>query len=656
MMTFGGFLAFVACLFVGIGFLVPALLDRSLDRALHQLKALDSTDSRAYAMFSDNHEYPIRIAIYAVNCTNPEEVVATGAAPHFQEVGPFVYYMYRRAMNVSWTDDATTLTWRYNTRYMFALEESVASDDTMLYIPNIVFWGMASSLRESSPGMLVVIANAAKMSELDMAFAHRPLHEHIFGYSRESDPMLKFLSKDHEGLIKNHTDEADALKKAKLDTITTGYPDIRSLHQYVKYQEQEILRNADGSDWAWADKEAGRVHGSDGGAFPLPIDRAASPHIFVSSYYRSVQLDYIEDRDVKGIKLLRFNVPQKMWESAEKNPDNAKYDQEWDGLLNLRHPMAKVPFYLSRPRLHKADPRSQEHMTVDWLEPADKRHDSDYETYFDVEPTMGASMSIVTTSQLNLQMQGFTVQYEDDDQPVEKTFFANMKTPFLAPIFWANQTVLISDKDAHDFKGSVYGVFRIISVTPIVCYSIAGTIALIALLIALRGYKYHQLYRFEGHVFVETDNVDGNFASDDVLAAHEHRRFRRGKPGRADGGGRGDLEGVGLDSLAAHSAAHNGVAYGSVATRARATCSIMLPPSLRVVAWAAAPFSPTRFRARRPPPRLAPATTATTTTRSSCARPVATLTTARLRSTRPRPMRPSPVAATRAAAAAAAER
>mgnify|MGYP001071055569 CR=1 FL=1 len=327
-------------------------------------------------------------------------------------------------------------------------------------------------------------------------------------------------------------------------------------------QGQEVLRNADNSSWAWANPELGRVRGSDGGMFPLPINQYSKPTVFVSSYYRSIDLDYVERRTYKGVHLERFAVPATMWLSKDKVPDNIDFDQiRWDGLLNLTSPTSKVPFYLSRPRFHMVDEDALTNMHIEWLPEAADAFPSDYETFFDVEPTMGASMSVVTNSQLNLQLAPFTVTYMQDDKPTNRTFCPNMTT-FMAPLFWANQSVMISDKDASDFVGSVYAVFDIMRVTPIVCYSIAGAIALIALLIALRGYKYHQLYRFEGHVFVESDNVDNNFASDAVIAQHRHSRFTRGKPARPDGGVAGDAEGVGLDSLAAHYQARNGRAHG----------------------------------------------------------------------------------------------
>jgi len=237
MMTFGGFLFFVACLFVGMGFLVPALLDRSLERGLHQLKALDSTDSRAYSLFSDNHEYPIKLSIYVMNVTNHAAVVNEGATPVIQEVGPYVYLQYRRALNVSWTPDATELNWRYFSRFVFQPQESAGDHEKdMVYSPNVIFWGLAASLRDTNPGQLVVVATFSGLDDVGLAFVKRSPRDVIFGYAKETDPILKIVGKDHEGLITNFTSEDDALKRAKYDTIRTGYPDIRTLHQLVQYQ------------------------------------------------------------------------------------------------------------------------------------------------------------------------------------------------------------------------------------------------------------------------------------------------------------------------------------------------------------------------------------------------------------------------------------
>lgn len=532
-----------ATVFLVLGFYIPNMLNNALMTGLQRATTLDSYDSVAFEMFADNSKYPLWLDVYMLNITNPHDVLQ-GAKPNLEEVGPFVYKQYRKAVNLSWSADSTEITWKYYMYHEFVPELSVMSDETNMTSLNMAFWGLAAMLNHpgdvtmGSP--LHMIVEGSGLNEFQRVFNHRPMKEIIFGY--DNDPILEQVSRllipvptRFPGLVDNFTSIADTVDRAKFDTLKTGFPDYATLRQYAQYKDQRNLEVCPSlrcypfnstypppmPNNPWLDDSEAIVRGSDGGAFPTPLNQYSSPLLWAGSFYRAVNLQYEKTHDVKGIEAHRFRLPEEMWRKSEYVPHNKVFFQdEYNGVLNITAPLTNLKAFITRPRygsgpdpvLDKIDERFTSQCDIKWgTDPVDTG------TYFDVEPLSGASLNVMSTSQLVLTMYPMNVTYEEDWDEVTVEWFKGMRTTN-TPYFWARQYVTIGDTDAATFRNNVHPVLRAIDIFPIVAFSLCGVLYFAALLVFIRGYRHYHNFRFDGHVFVETDNVPQNY-DDETLAS-----------------------------------------------------------------------------------------------------------------------------------------
>ncbi len=194
---------------------------------------------------------------------------------------------------------------------------------------------------------------------------------------------------------------AETDKKVQPDTMYTGLYDIRNLRQYVKFNGQtsiEVHMPARTHTFTnthphtnthtnthththththtnaqvcpsqpcpdnplvrpWATYDACVVQGSDGGAFPMPVRATDRPRLFVTSFYRSLDLTYVGPVEHLGIRLLRFTLPPEMWLNKSEHPPNSVYYQDvYTGVLNMTITSQYVPIFVSRPRYRGVDTR-----------------------------------------------------------------------------------------------------------------------------------------------------------------------------------------------------------------------------------------------------------------------------------------------------------
>lgn len=459
---------------------------------------------------------------------NSKEVVTMKQKPTLREVGPFVYNMYREAIDVSWDNHHTELTYRYKENFSFIPEESASLDtETKITTSNLPFWGVNAAVR--SMGLKTVVPEIlekepALNDHISLVFTERTVSEILFGYD---DPFLKAMH-DHfsntisphfDGLMPNHPLAEDV--KVMPDTIGTGHPHIRDLHKVKKFRGSEtiLVANSMGKLVSpWPAPENNIVRGNDGGNFPTPVTPTSSLTFFSSTMFRAVDLQFVEPRIHKNIQVNRFKFPDSMWRNAHEVPENKGYNQFGpSGLFDLSTCL-NADMFLSLPRFHGVDPMVRSLIDVDW----DEQKNPDFTTYFDVESRTGATMNLYMSSQLNIHMspQEYAVPAEEDwEDDIDVQYFENL-LPHYFPIFWASQHAGINDKDAGDFSAAVKFVEDAKRDGPIIAYVIAGVVGLFAFLITARAQAYKSIYTSSDVAYLGTDDIDSMYRGQESMAGH----------------------------------------------------------------------------------------------------------------------------------------
>jgi len=511
MMGVGVTLCIIGLICIAISLLLPSTIDSALMKALQDVTMLDTKESLAYSVFANNSEYPIGLSVYFMNLTNPDEVLQ-GGIPELQEIGPYNYKEYRVAYNVSWDDQHTTLSYRYYTTFQFDEETSASSDSDVVinWNPNVFpFWFVYKQVGPLLPTLGQKLYEGFQLPEYSTdesrAFMKRSLREYIFGYP--NDPLLALLaqegfapSPDYSGVIRNFTSFEDFNKNAKQDAMRTGYPEIRDLRKVVLSQDSTTV--CEDSDEM--------IDGTDGGAFPRPVKRTDRPKLFAASFYRNVELEYVGDSEVYGVKTLRFILPESMWRNSPENQE--KYSQIWNGAVNVTACTKSIPTLLTRPRFGKGrnpsqdftDPALIAQSNVKWLD-----DNVATDTYFDIEPITGGSMNISSSSQAVWPFDVITVP---DANGVSHTFLQNIRPMNYVPVFWARQFISVSTKDAADFRSNVYGMMDAEEAIFAAGLSLGILLCVIAAVVLNIGYGFYYSYKNRTSVVPEFDSVANNYA------------------------------------------------------------------------------------------------------------------------------------------------
>lgn len=448
-----------------VGALVPTAIQKAIDRGLYDAVVLESTDSKAYKGWHDNSENPVDVVAYLHDIINPLEVM-NGEVPVIVERGPYVYKEYRTNFYEKWSTDRTRVQRKLWTRYVFDPVRSVESDESRnVTIPNPIFAAFRATLLSSPYGksfLSLFYDIKVPTAMVDRLFTRVTPREVLFGYT---DPVLQYI-KDNQildvdtrfpGYISNKSLE-QAQKDMKIDEFYTGVGDTATIRQYVLYQNNSEISSCllapcppNPFTRSWASDEASKIYGSDSSQFSPPISRDSKLPVFFDAFSRSMQLEYLQDYDYKGIKCQRFIIPKRYWSTSKIVPANADFFQfEFEGTFNFSSLSSGVPSFLSKPRYVDADKR-----LVNGVIGAYQLTPTDVESYFDVEPRSGATMHLRTTSQLNSGISALLDMPTLD--PNNRTDWFPLVKDTVVPVFWAINEVGASDSDAADFVNQVYG-------------------------------------------------------------------------------------------------------------------------------------------------------------------------------------------------------
>ena len=115
----------------------------------------------------------------------------------------------------------------------------------------------------------------------------------------------------------------------KPNVIETGVNNINNIGQFVTWDGKDSLD-------IWYDKYANMINGTEGMFFKPHLQEGEGLVAFVDDACRTIPLSYVGKAKIKGFHTFRYELSPNVFDSAFKNPANARWGS-WcpDGLFYL---------------------------------------------------------------------------------------------------------------------------------------------------------------------------------------------------------------------------------------------------------------------------------------------------------------------------------
>jgi len=414
---------------------LPTFINKKLEKGVLEAtiltqKTKDNNDAiyRTFVDPEDKDSTPVYTYFYTLTCTNTEDVVTNGAAPAFQEKGPYVYRKLTRRENVAFLDNGGYRYVRFvpQTSYRFDADQTPKDLDPLhdeITVPNIDFFTD------------YILKNSGLM----------PAEQFFAKWGNKTDEERLFVVDTvHDYLSKLHLLDSDT-PNTKYDEWYTGEGNPGMTGILKTWKEQGISTNMLGLQ-TWQNSQANILTGTDGTRFNQfqPECSKARVTAFVTEAGRTVSLSCEREYTVNGITLYQFGISPEAMLPADKNPENAKYNMKYQGVfdvssLNLISVALTKPHFLDAPDLLA---RTQ------GLTPDRALHD----IVIGVEPISGVVMDARKSLQVNFMTMGpFKVDGHDDVE-----FLAKVPADTPLPPVWVSERGRIGSSSAKKFRGSVY--------------------------------------------------------------------------------------------------------------------------------------------------------------------------------------------------------
>ncbi|KAM9311749.1 platelet glycoprotein 4 [Gastrophryne carolinensis] len=391
---------------------------------------------------------------------NPEDAIM-GEKPELREKGPYTYLVRHLPKSNVTQNTNFTVTFYQPNEAIFQPHLSIGSEEDTYTILNLA----VAAAPAMYPSLLGLLNTYIKRSNSSL-FQVRSVREILWGYT---DPFLQqipniFLSDKNIGVFYPYNGTSDGPF-----TVYNGKDDIKKVALITRYKGLPSLSY-------WQDNYCDMINGTDGASFPPFIKQKDRLYFFSSEICRTIYGEFEKEVTRKGIKLYKFTVPSSAFASPLINPDNYCFCKDpvislnctGAGVLDLRACQDGRPIFLSLPHfLHASQILLY---TVGGLSPDKEVH----ETFLEIEPTTGFTMHFAKRLQVNVAF-----------VPTDKIdVMANLRTMFVFPVLWLNETALVDDDSANEFKSKVATPMKVLEVLKILLLCI-GIVMFLACSISL---------------------------------------------------------------------------------------------------------------------------------------------------------------------------
>lgn len=383
---------------------------------------------------------PIYFQIYVLDLQNPIEVVKYGAKPSFTEKGPYTYREHRQKWQISHFNNGT-LSYRENRSFVFDLEKSTGPQEENFTTANLIMVTVAEIIRREYSWIQELVELVLDWGGDSNLFTTLSVKDIMWGYE---DPLLKKVKSILKKYVNSTTfDDKFGLfykQNGSDDGLYTIYSGTKTWKNFGMIE----LWNKDSSLKYWTTPQCNMINGTDGTIFPPFEDKGRTLYIFSSDICRSIYTVYQKSVTLKGIDLMRYAVPPRVFLNHKKNPDNEGFCSPKgvclpSGLLNVSSCRQGAPIIMSQPHFLAADKDLVQDQVIG-LTPDPEQHG----TILDVEPLTGVVMNAQKRLQLNVYIRN--VSHIRETANIDHIYY---------PVLWLNESALIDDKSANKFKKEV---------------------------------------------------------------------------------------------------------------------------------------------------------------------------------------------------------
>ncbi|KAK4016392.1 protein croquemort [Daphnia magna] len=374
---------------VGIPFLVSFIVDQ-------QLRLQPGT---IMYKFWETSPVPMYIRFYMYNVTNSDDVLNLQVKPIVEEIGPFTYTEVHERVNVERYDNFT-LKFQQKRYWQYVEEMSNGSLEDPITTLNVPLLSAAYTIR-FKPQFIKAGFNAFIRKTNTEIFVTKTVNELLFaGYS---DPLLNFSQLIPPGYLdippgydkfgwfykRNGSETYDGVFNIFTGVDDISKLDVMDMWNYTRKTE-------------YYESYCGMVNGSFGEGWP-PRRERTSIEMYSTDLCRSITLDYTQDVSKKGVTFYRFAGTERMFASAQENPDNWCF---WSGdVFNLSGVSNSstcrygAPAFVSFPHYYLADSFLQNQ--VEGLNPQKELH----EFHVDLEPRTAVPLQVAARFQINILLE-----------------------------------------------------------------------------------------------------------------------------------------------------------------------------------------------------------------------------------------------------------
>ncbi|XP_071035326.1 uncharacterized protein [Parasteatoda tepidariorum] len=453
----GGFLLILS-LIVLIAF--PAIYRTQLAKQTTLVK-----NTVLYDMWKDL-PLPIYQKLYFYNITNHDKFVKYGWPLEVEQVGPYTYKSKWVKEDLEWQNG--TVSYKERKSFYFDPEHSEGTENDTIYTLNGPLIFASSFLQDKGKYTQEAADYAFRVFFQEQLVIKKAIHEIAFGGYKDSIlwwgklfQKMPFEKGIFSWLYKrNDTDDGEF-------TVYTGQYNHSKLNFIKTWNGSSEL-----SYWEEGSK-CNKIEGTNAEVGPPVRENQTTYTFFQPIFCRSMTFDYVGSRHHRGIESKRFKNSAKVFANAKDNPDNYCFDESYklnqtsspipSGVFNISSCQFNAPVLLSFPHFYLADDSYLD--KVNGLNPNASLHES----YIDVEPVTGASVSLAMRFQVNA--------YINQNQYLSQ--FHNV-TSGVYPIFWMEMLAEIDDDMAKSMHFQLKELKQL-------AYSILGALIVIASFVFVFG-------------------------------------------------------------------------------------------------------------------------------------------------------------------------
>ncbi|VDK69002.1 unnamed protein product [Onchocerca ochengi] len=280
----------IGAIFIIIGILSLTLVPLAIDKQVIKDEHLGFDENGTYNVMTQRWiepKYSMKLKIWTVSVSNPDDVIQNGSYPLFVEKGPYVYTEHQKKVKVDFMRNNTRVLYRNKRYYIYNKNESCVncSLDDWVTIPNVLFQYIANFAAKSSPFVQKIINIALDRYKHEAPFIRVTVNQMLFeGYD---DPLIdwicnnstwiRFICKIAEipkrvKFLENGTDDGEYL-------VDTGLENAEKIGRVYAWNG----RNE--TPW-WGTAQARQINGTDTQLFPPFLSASNDLPIFLGQMGR----------------------------------------------------------------------------------------------------------------------------------------------------------------------------------------------------------------------------------------------------------------------------------------------------------------------------------------------------------------------------------